>query len=247
MHFETLPGRVGLVTLDRPAALNALDMQSVRLLREGIRAMEADTGIDVIVLTGSGERAFCVGVDLKERQRLGNAASRDFAIAEMLPLFREFDTRAKPAIAAVFGHVIGGGFELVLCCDMIVAADDTLFALPEAKWGLLPGAAGCRKLPGRIGQSRASAMIMAGDRLPAAEAMQLGLVNSVLPRAGLLDEALRLARQVSANVGVSVRAARRCIGDALAAPATSEFDLAAIRECYAADPSRQLAGFGRKA
>ncbi|WP_162595730.1 enoyl-CoA hydratase/isomerase family protein [Variovorax sp. PBL-E5] len=79
MHFETLPGRVGLVTLDRPAALNALDMRSVRLLREGIRAMEADAGIDVIVLTACGERAFCVGVDLKERQRLGDEASRDFA------------------------------------------------------------------------------------------------------------------------------------------------------------------------
>lgn len=244
---ELLPGRIALITLNRPEVLNALGQQSVRLLRAAWRRIENDPDVDVIVLTARGDRAFCVGADLKERQRMSNQDARTFVTSEMLPMFREFDQRSKPAIAAVFGHVMGGGFELTLCCDMIVAAQDAVFALPEVKWGIIPAAAATRKLPSLIGPARAKEMILAGQTLQAADADRLGLVNRVVARDQVLPEALSLAARVVAGVPFAVRAARRCIEDAVAAPAACEFDLRAAQECYeSADPARHLAGFGKR-
>lgn len=245
--IETLPGRIALLTLNRPKVLNALGQRTVRLMREVIRRIEGDPGVDVIVLAARGERAFCVGADLKERQHMSNEDARAFVTSEMLPMFREFDQRSKPAIAAVFGHVMGGGFELALCCDMIVAAHDSVFALPEVKWGLIPAAAGTRKLASRIGPARAKEMILAGQALQAADADRLGLLNRVVNREQVLPEALALAARVAAGVPFAVQAARRCIDDAVAAPAVCEFDLKAAQECYEhADPASHIAGFGKR-
>lgn len=247
VQLEIRADRIAVVTLDRPHVINALDQAAVRRLRALVRDLDADPGVDVVVLTGAGERGFCVGADLKERQTMANEAARAYVQAEVLPLFREFDARTKPAVAAVFGHTMGAGFELTLCCDLVVAADDTVFALPEVKWGIIPAAAGCRKLPGRIGAARARAMILAGERLPAAQAQALGLTNAVVARSALLDEALALAARVAAGVPQAVQAARRCIEDAVAAPAAHAFDLQTALACYTeGDPHRHLAAFGRR-
>lgn len=170
MRVEYRADRIAVVTLSRPHVLNAIDRATVRQLSALWRSIDADPRVDVIVFTGSGERAFCAGADLKERQTMSNEEARAMVREEVLPMFQAFDRRAKPAIAAVFGHVLGAGFELALCCDFIVAADDSRFAFPEVRWGSIPAASGVRKLPGLIGPVRARAVILAGEALPASEA-----------------------------------------------------------------------------
>lgn len=247
LQVEYRPDRIAVLTLDRPHVINALDRATVGHLRAAIRDIEADPGVDVLLLTANGDRGFCVGADLKERQGLSPEETRILVVDEMLPMFREFDRRAKPAVAAVFGHVTGGGFEIALCCDLIVAAKDTVFALPEVKWGKIPAGAGCRKLPGIIGPSRAKAMILAGERLTAAQAQALGVTHRIAARTELLQQALAVAKRIAAGSAVAVQAARRCIDDAINAHAGSVFDLAASQECYEReDQAARLAGFGRK-
>jgi enoyl-CoA hydratase/carnithine racemase len=247
VQVEYRSDRIAVITLDRPHVINALDRATVARLRAIVREVDADPRVDVLLLTARGERGFCVGADLKERQGLSAAQTRTLVVDEMLPMFREFDRRAKPAVAAVFGHVMGGGFELALCCDLIVAAQDTVFALPEVKWAKIPAAAGCRKLPGIIGPMRAKAMILAGERLSAGEAQTLGLTHRVVPRAELLEQALAVAQRIAAGSPVAVQAARRCIDDAMEMPAAAAFDVAASQECYEReDQALRLAGFGGK-
>ena len=127
--------RIAVLTLNRPHAMNSIDRAMTRALRTAIAELEADDGVDVIVMTGAGERAFSTGIDLKERQRLSDEEAAVFRAGELFPMYRELDGRSKPAVAAVFGHTLAGGFELALTCDLIVAADDAVFGLPEVKWG----------------------------------------------------------------------------------------------------------------
>lgn len=245
VRVEYRSDRIAIVTLCRAQVLNALDRATVRYLRALWRSLDADPRVDVVVLTGSGERAFCAGADLKERQTMSNEESRTLVREEMLPMFREFDLRAKPAIAGVFGHVMGAGFELALCCDFIVAASDSQFALPEVKWGIVPAASAVRKLPGLIGPTRARAVILAGEKLSAEEAQRIGLAWRAVPRADLMPAALALAARIAAGSSIAVQAARRCIEDAVAAQAGTEFDLRVAQECYVrGDPAARIRGFG---
>jgi enoyl-CoA hydratase/carnithine racemase len=247
VQVEYRSDRIAIVTLSRPHVLNALDRATVRRLRELWRSLDNNARIDVIVLTGSGERAFCTGADLKERKTLSNEDARTLVREEMLPMFREFDQRAKPAIAAVFGHVVGGGFELALCCDFIVAATDSQFSFPEVKWGILPAASGVRKLPGLIGPMRARAVILAGEKLSADDAHRLGLAWRIVPRDDLLASALELAGRITAGSPFAVQAARRCIEDAVAAQAATEFDLMTAQECYVhGNPAADMQAFGSR-
>jgi len=234
--------RIAVLTLNRPQALNSIDRAMTRELRAAIAQLEADDGVDVIVLTGAGERAFSTGIDLKERQRLSDAEAAVFRSGELFPMYREFDGRSKPAVAAVFGHTLAGGFELALACDLIVAADDAVFGLPEVKWGLIPAAGGCRKLPALIGPARARELILTAQTLPAAEMLRLGAINRVVPRGEQLEAALALAREVAANMQPAVRGAKRAIDDGIDAWAACRFDVEVANACYAS--KERKAGIG---
>ena len=178
-------GHVARVTLNRPAVLNAMDVRMHADLAEVWDEAERDDAVRVVVLTGAGDRAFSVGQDLKERARL----DRDGAEATSFgsrglpgwPRLTERFSFSKPVLAKVRGYALGGGFELVLACDLVVAADSAVFALPEAGLGLIPGAGGAFRLARQLPLKTAMGLLLTGRRMPAAEAFGHGLVNEVVP------------------------------------------------------------------
>jgi enoyl-CoA hydratase/carnithine racemase len=227
--------RIAVLTLNRPHALNSIDRGMTRALRSALAELEADDRVDVIVITGAGKRAFSTGIDLKERQRLSDAEAAAFRAGELFPMYRELDGRSKPAVAAVFGHTLAGGFELALSCDLIVAAEDAVFGLPEVKWGLIPAAGGCRKLPALIGPARARELILTAGTLTAAEMSRLGAINQVVPNGEQLEAALALARKIVVNPQPAVRGAKRAIDDGIDAWAACRFDVEIANACYASN------------
>lgn len=243
IRVEITEDGVAILTLNRPQALNAIDRAMTAQLREAIRRIEDDPKIEVSIIAGAGDRAFCVGVDLKERKTLGDDEARAFRANELFPMYRELDARRKPSIAAVRGHCLGGGFELALSCDLIMATPESTFALPEVTWGLIPAGGGCRKLPKLIGPARAKEIILAGKRLSAEEAAGLGIINRTVAASELMPAALELARRIMGHVPVAVRGAKECIDHAMAADGGADFDIAVSDRCYA-DAAR-AAGIAR--
>jgi dehydration protein DpgD len=197
-------GRVAYLTLDRPGVRNAMDLRMHAELAAAWDDFEADDELWVAVLTGAGDRAFCAGQDLKERATLdcGGAATTSFGSRGQpgWPRLTERFGLAKPVVARVNGYAIGGGFELALACDVIVATEDAVFALPEARLGLVPGAGGAFRLARQAPLRIALGYLMTGRPIPAARAHELGLVNDVVPAAelddcvqGWVDDLLRAA------------------------------------------------------
>jgi enoyl-CoA hydratase len=197
MAYETIlvdrRGPIGLITLNRPKALNALSAQLVGELNQALGAFDADPEIAVMVLTGS-ERAFAAGADVKEMQ------DRDFMAAlqsDFIGPWQQVSERRKPIIAAVAGYALGGGCELAMMCDVIIAADNARFGQPEINLGTLPGAGGTQRLTRAIGKSKAMEMVLTGRMMDAEEAERANLVARVVPLADLLDEALKLAETIA--------------------------------------------------
>lgn len=207
----TRQGRVALIALNRPEAMNAINVQMRAELREALEALRRDADIGAVVLTGTGEKAFSAGMDLREFSK----ANADVPIAEMKRYRWEqgegiaaFD---KPIIAAVNGLAIGGGVELTLLCDLSFAAEDASFSFGEIKRGLMPGNGGTQRLSRRIGTARALDMILSGRTVSAAEALAIGLVEYVVPKQALLESAVALAELMAANAPVAVRTAKAAI------------------------------------
>ncbi len=189
-------GKVGLITLNRPKALNALSPALMRELASAIDTFEADENIGALVITGS-ERAFAAGADIKDMQTKSymDVYKSDFITAEW-----ERVTRCrKPVIAAVAGFALGGGCELAMMCDFILAADNAKFGQPEINLGILPGAGGTQRLPRFVGKSKAMEMVLLGQArmMDAAEAERVGLVSRVIPLTGLLEEAVATAARIA--------------------------------------------------
>jgi crotonobetainyl-CoA hydratase len=196
-------GEVLVVTLDRPKA-NAIDVATSHELYAAFERLQRDDGLRVAVLTGAGDRFFSAGWDLKA------AASGEPIDADHGPGgfggLTEFTGLLKPVIAAVNGLALGGGFELALAADLLVACDDAEFALPEANLGMVADAGGVLRLPRRLPAVVATEMLLTGRRMPAAEALRWGLANRVVPAARLVDEAMSLARDVCASAPLAVTA-----------------------------------------
>ena len=187
-------GKVGLITLNRPQALNALSPALMRELGSALLAFEADDGIGALVLTGT-EKAFAAGADIKAMKDWSymDVYKSDYISAEW-----ETVTRCrKPVIAAVAGYALGGGCELAMMCDFILAADTAKFGQPEINLGILPGAGGTQRLPRFVGKSKAMEMVLTARLMDATEAERCGLVSRVLPAAELLDEAINTAQKIS--------------------------------------------------
>lgn len=200
--FKRLGRHIALVTLNRPAVRNAINRAATRLLESYVRAVEDDNDIRVAVLAAAGEKAFCAGADLAE-----TAAGHGLELRTADGGFAGFvhAPRCKPWIAAVQGFALGGGLELPLACDIIVAAKGAVFGLPEASRGILAGAGGMFRLPRAIPRAVAIEMLITGTPIDAARAYALGLVNRVVDEADLLAEAITIAERVAANAPMSVR------------------------------------------
>ncbi len=214
MAYETIlaetRGKTGLIRLNRPQALNALNSQLVSELTDALRAFDKDNAIGAIVLTGS-EKAFAAGADIKEMQNLtfAEAYGQDFlGEAEGVSAIR------KPIIAAVSGYTLGGGCELAMMCDFIIAADNAKFGQPEITLGIIPGIGGTQRLARFVGKSKAMDMVLTGRMMDAAEAERCGLVSRVVAQDVLLDEALKAAERIASFSQLSVMMAKESVNRA---------------------------------
>jgi len=202
---------VALVTLDRPATLNALSFDLLDELVEALETLDADPTCRAIVITGSGSRAFAAGADIRE---LEPQTSASLAAGGRFDTWDRLAAIGLPLVAAVRGVALGGGCELAMVCDMIVAAEDASFGQPEIRIGVMPGAGGTQRLTRAIGKARAMELILTGRSLTATEALARGLVTRVVPPEATLAAALELAAAVASMPPLAVRAAKAAILDA---------------------------------
>jgi enoyl-CoA hydratase len=195
--FETIlldrKGRVGIITLNRPKALNALNSQLMREVVAAVEELDADTEIGAILLTGS-EKAFAAGADIKEM------ATKSYAEVYAEDFFSQWDRLSSartPIVAAVSGYALGGGCELAMLCDFIIASDTAKFGQPEIKLGVIPGIGGSQRLTRAVGKSKAMDMCLTGRNMDAEEAERAGLVSRIVPAADLFDVALEAATTIA--------------------------------------------------
>jgi len=200
-------GRVGLVTLDRPQALNALNKQLMSELMDALETFDKDDAIGAMVITGN-EKAFAAGADIRE---MADKSAREMVESEQVAVFDRIRSVGKPVIAAVSGWALGGGCELALSCDMIIASDSAKFGLPEINLGVIPGAGGTQRLAHAVGKALAMEMILNDRKLTAQEALQHGLVNRVVLVSDYLDEALKLAEEIASRAPLALHAAKKAI------------------------------------
>ncbi|WP_326711452.1 enoyl-CoA hydratase-related protein [Streptomyces sp. NBC_01474] len=241
-------GFVAELVLDRPKAMNAVSSAMAVSVGEACASLSLDAGARVVVVSSSASRAFCVGADLKERN--------SFSDAELLrqrPVTRGAYGGVlelpMPVIAAVHGFALGGGFELALACDLIVADETAVVGLPEVSVGVIPGGGGTQLLPRRVGAARAAELIFSARRVEAREALEMGLVDQVVGVGGDREAALELAGRIAANSPVGLRAAKRAlrVGYGLDLRAGLEVEDAAWRSvAFSGDRAEGVAAFNEK-
>ena len=202
--------RVGLVRINRPRALNALNAALMAELADALADFDADDAIGAMVITGN-DRAFAAGADIKE---MSEASSVDMLTTDLIGGWDRVAEMDKPVIAAVSGYALGGGCELAMMCDMIVASESAIFGQPEINLGVIPGAGGTQRLVRAVGKTLAMEVILNDRRLTAEEAYQFGLVNRVYPKESYLDEALKLANEIAARAPLAIQLAKESINKA---------------------------------
>ena len=202
-------GRIGVVRINHPEALNALDTLVLRELGQAFDAFAADAGIDVVVLTGEG-RAFVAGADIAEMSAMTAAEGKAFGRLGA-DVFRKIELLPQPVIAAVNGFALGGGCELAMACDIRIASSKAKFGQPEVGLGITPGFSGTQRLPRLVGLGKAKELIYTAAVIPAEEALRIGLVNKVVAPEALMDEALALAATIASKARLAVRYAKEAI------------------------------------
>ncbi len=240
--------RVAELVLDRPKAMNAVSTAMAASLQAACSALAADTGVSATVLSSSSERAFCAGADLKERNSLSDAE-----LVAQRPLARAAYTGVldlpMPVVAAVGGFALGGGFELALACDLIVGDETAVVGLPEVSVGVIPGGGGTQLLPRRVGAARAAELVFTARRVPAVEALALGLIDQLTPAGEARAAALELAARIASHSPVGLRSAKRALrlGQGLDLRAGLEVEDAAWRAtAFSADRAEGVAAFNEK-
>lgn len=248
VRVERPAAHVAELVMDRPEARNALSTEQARRLGAAARELAADPGVSVVILASTRPDAFCVGADLKERLHLSDDELRDQrpVFVEAFAAVRELGV---PTLAAVDGYALGGGWELALSCDLVVAGESATFGLPEVGLGLVPGGGGTQLLPRRVGTNRALDLILTGRRLDAEEAGRLGLADRLVPAGGAWSAARELAAAIARHSPVSLRAAKRAVREG------ADTDLAAGLEledrawrtaAFSADRREGVAAFNQR-
>jgi enoyl-CoA hydratase len=218
---------VALVTIDRPEARNALSFALLAELAEALEALDGDGTTRVVILTGAGDRAFAAGADIRE---LADQTPERLAAEGHFSAWDRIAAVGLPLIAAVRGYALGGGCELAMSCDMVVAGDDATFGQPEIRIGVMPGAGGTQRLTRAIGTARAMELVLTGRTMDAPEALAAGLVTTVVPAAQTIDAALDLADRIAAMPPLAVRSAVRAVRAATELPLSA--GLAAERQAF---------------
>jgi enoyl-CoA hydratase/carnithine racemase len=239
---------VAIVELNRPDALNAISSQLARELVDVTDTVAADANVRAVVLCAAGDRAFCVGADLKERNAMSDA---DFRVQRMLfrATFGGVLNLPQPTVAAVHGFALGGGCELAMSCDLVVADESAVVGLPEVTIGLVPGGGGTQLALRRLGPGRAADVVLTGRRIAAEEAAAMGLVDRLVPAGSARVAAMQLAGKIAANSPVATRAAKRALrsGWSLDYAAAMDVEDAAWRTAaFSADRKEGIAAFNDK-
>ncbi|WP_035241898.1 enoyl-CoA hydratase-related protein [Desulfobacter vibrioformis] len=214
MSFENIilemDSTIAMITFNRPKALNALNNALLDELDVALDQVLANKEIRVLILTGSGDKAFVAGADISELTRMDTLAAKYFS-RKGQKIFSKIEALPFPAIAAVNGFALGGGSEVALACDFIYASEKAVFGLPEINLGLIPGFGGTQRLPRLVGKNRAKEMIFTGANITADKALEYGMVNQVCPHESLMDEVQKTARRIAGKGCVSLRAAKEAI------------------------------------
>lgn len=236
--YETA-GYTGILTINRKEMLNALNSQVIAELGEVLEEIpKAD--IRCLILTGTGGKAFAAGADITEMAGLDAQGAGDFSLAGSA-VMEKLETLPVPVIAAVGGYALGGGFELALACDIRIAAENAVFALPETSLGIMPGYGGVQRLVRALGLSKAKELVFTCDRVDAKTALHMGLVSRVVPLEKLMDTALSIAGRISENAPLGVRASKRVANRTvgLTLKETAGMGSAEFAACFGTSDQRQ--------
>lgn len=207
IKVEVRNNHIAIVTLNRPEALNAFNYDTLTELQSAVEDIRSNSNIRVVIFTGAGDKSFSVGADLKERKTLTDQEVRRnlYKIGEVFTLIEQLP---QPTIAAVNGFAFGGGIELALSCDFRIAADTAKMGLTETGLAIIPGAGGTQRLPRLIGEAKALEMILMAKRVPANEALQMGILNKVTSKQNLIDESIEFAQSMLANGPLALQQAK---------------------------------------
>src|ERR671926_430663 len=249
LHLLNVENGVAVVTLNRPEALNSIN-KALRLeLLELFPDLDMRQDVKVIVITGTGDKAFCTGADLKERSTRSTEEmvyDRHYLTSKSTSVISSV---TKPVIAAIKGYCMAGGYEMVLQCDISICSDNAIFSLPEVTHGFFPGGGACQRLPRLVGYQMAKELIFTGRRWDAKEAKELGLVNRVVPLDKVMDEAMAMARKIASHPSIGVVQAKRALNQSMEVGLTAglRFDVEAWVGCMHSDEWKEkLGGFVRQ-
>jgi E-phenylitaconyl-CoA hydratase len=228
VHYET-HGAVAIVRLDRPEALNAIDPETRDELRTVFGRIGMDDAVRAVILTGSGEKAFCTGSDLKKTMPPPESFAQQAFGGQSTRLAAESITKVllipQPIICAINGIAVAGGLELAMACDIRIAAAHASFGLSEVRIGSIPGGGGTQRLPRLVGLTNAMPMLLGGGRIDAAEALRIGLVSQLVEPAELMASAMALAERIAANAPLAVRAVKALANQGLNLPLNEGLDM----------------------
>jgi len=219
---------VGIITFNRPSALNALRTRLLKEFSQALTELEADERVRAIVVTGVGEKAFAAGADITELNTLTSAGLGAAQARSGQALTRQIERLAKPVIMAVNGFALGGGCEIAMAGDIIVAGENAKFGQPEVNLGLIPGYGGTARTTRRIGKSMATYLCLTGEMIDAAQALQIGLVERVVPLADLMTEAKRIATTIASKAPLAVAACKRAINSGAYLPIDAALEIEAL-------------------
>ena len=237
--YEKADG-IAKVTLNRPDSLNALNSNVYNELYDVFESIENDEEVRVVVLTGAGEKASAAGSDVVEMQHMNTLEIQKFVAAIRKASDRIYSL-TKPTIAAIHGYALGGGCELSMCCDLRICSERARFGQPEVNLGLIPGACGTQRLPRLLGAAKAKELIFLGDMIKADEALNLGLVNKVVPPESLMDEAMAWAGKLASKSGPVLAMAKLAINTGIDTDITSGLNTEArcVALCFATEDQKE--------
>lgn len=203
-------GQIMIVTINRPERMNALDRPTLTEGAKLIKNLHFDKEVRVVILTGTGDKAFCAGADLKERENMSMSDVR-YYIRTIRDTFTDIENLPMPVICAINGVALGGGLELALACDIRLASPNATLGLTEVTLGIIPGGGGTQRLPRLIGRGKAKEMLLLGLKLTAQEALEIGLINQIAPEGKLMDIAMEMAEKIVNNPPIAVQQAKIAI------------------------------------
>lgn len=236
----TKTDKTAVVTINRPQQLNALNGETIGALSATMKALESDDSVRAIILTGSGEKSFVAGADIKEFANYSVEEGKALAKRGHDQLFDLIENLQKPVIAAVNGFALGGGLELAMSCHVRVASDNARMGLPEVSLGVIPGYGGTQRLPQLVGKGKAMEMIMTAGMIKAEDALQWGLVNYVVSQDQLMEKCAEIASKVAVNSGVAIAAAIRAVNAGFVAGVNGfESEINAFGEAFGTDEFKE--------